>query len=56
VNTSAVTRATRQRAARAPSGPDISCIGRQREAALRILMNNLGAEVAETPSEPLVTL
>ena len=39
---------------RAPRGPDISCRSWQTEAALRMLMNNLDAEVAERPQELVV--
>ena len=33
----------------APRGREISCKGWHQEAALRMLMNNLDAEVAEKP-------
>jgi urocanate hydratase len=39
---------------RAPRGPAISSKGWQQEAALRMLMNNLDAEVAENPDELVV--
>jgi urocanate hydratase len=42
------------RAIRAPRGPEISCRNWQSEAALRMLMNNLDAEVAERPQELVV--
>ncbi len=38
----------------APRGRDISCKGWHQEAALRMLMNNLDAEVAEKPDELIV--
>jgi len=38
----------------APRGRDISCKGWQQEAALRMLMNNLDAEVAERPQDLVV--
>jgi urocanate hydratase len=40
------------RPVRAARGTEISCKGRQQEAALRLLMNNLDPEVAEHPDEP----
>jgi urocanate hydratase len=43
-----------ERRIRAPRGPDISCNSWQTEAALRMLMNNLDAEVAERPQELVV--
>ena len=42
------------RAIRAPRGGEISCLGWQQEAALRMLMNNLDPEVAERPEELVV--
>jgi urocanate hydratase len=39
---------------RAPRGREISCKGWHQEAALRMLMNNLDAEVAEKPGELIV--
>jgi urocanate hydratase len=39
---------------RAPRGTEISCKGWQQEAALRMLMNNLDAEVAERPEDLVV--
>src|SRR6187551_671436 len=39
---------------RAPRGSEISCKGWQQEAALRMLMNNLDAEVAERPEDLVV--
>ncbi len=39
---------------KAPRGPRISCKGWQQEAAMRMLMNNLDAEVAERPQELIV--
>ena len=39
------------RTVRAPRGTEISCLGWQQEAALRMLMNNLDPEVAERPAE-----
>src|SRR5262252_7852590 len=44
--------ATRQ--VRAPRGPEKTCKTWQAEAALRMLMNNLDAEVAERPQELVV--
>ncbi|HZE07794.1 MAG TPA: urocanate hydratase, partial [Gemmatimonadaceae bacterium] len=41
-------------AVRAPRGKAISCRGWQQEAALRMLMNNLDAEVAERPEDLVV--
>jgi urocanate hydratase len=38
----------------APRGSEISCKGWHQEAALRMLMNNLDAEVAENPDELIV--
>src|SRR5437588_7554133 len=42
------------RTVRAPRGTDISCLGWQQEAALRMLMNNLDPEVAERPEQLIV--
>jgi urocanate hydratase len=42
------------RSVRAPRGTELSCRGWQQEAALRMLMNNLDAEVAEDPDELVV--
>ncbi|HEX6389937.1 MAG TPA: urocanate hydratase, partial [Solirubrobacteraceae bacterium] len=42
------------RTVRAPRGADISCKGWPQEAALRLLMNNLDAEVAERPQDLVV--
>src|SRR5438309_6001985 len=42
------------RTIRAPRGSQISCKGWQQEAALRMLMNNLGPEVAERPEQLIV--
>ncbi|HXG90854.1 MAG TPA: urocanate hydratase [Blastocatellia bacterium] len=42
------------RRVKAPRGREISCKGWHQEAALRMLMNNLDAEVAEKPDELIV--
>jgi urocanate hydratase len=42
------------RTVRAPRGTELSCLGWQQEAALRMLMNNLDPEVAEHPEELIV--
>ena len=42
------------RSIRAPRGPDIACKSWQAEAAMRMLMNNLDAEVAERPQDLVV--
>src|SRR5258707_13520922 len=42
------------RVVRAPHGTELSCLGWQQEAALRMLMNNLDPEVAERPEELIV--
>ncbi|MFY9557276.1 MAG: urocanate hydratase [Blastocatellia bacterium] len=42
------------RTVKAPRGREISCKGWHQEAALRMLMNNLDAEVAEKPDELIV--
>jgi len=39
---------------RAPRGGSISCKGWTQEAALRMLMNNLDAEVAEQPDDLII--
>jgi urocanate hydratase len=46
--------ATNQRSIKAPRGTELTCKGWQQEAALRMLMNNLDAEVAEKPDELIV--
>ena len=45
---------TAPRVIRAPRGTELSCLGWQQEAALRMLMNNLDPEVAERPEELIV--
>ena len=42
------------RPVRAPRGSTLSCMGWEQEAALRMLMNNLDAEVAERPDDLVV--
>ena len=42
------------RIVRAPRGTTITCKGWQQEAAMRMLMNNLDADVAEKPAELIV--
>src|SRR6195256_4151623 len=42
------------RTVRAPRGSEISCKGWQQEAPLRMLLNNLDAEVAEHPEDLVV--
>lgn len=42
------------RTVRAPRGTELSCLGWQQEAALRMLMNNLDPEVAERPDDLVV--
>src|SRR3954471_18535042 len=42
------------RPVRAPRGTELSALGWQQEAALRMLMNNLDAEVAEHPDKLVV--
>ena len=42
------------RPVRAPRGTALSCLGWPQEAALRMLMNNLDAEVAENPDDLVV--
>ena len=51
MNTTASTTPAGPRPVRAPRGTEISCKGCQQEAALRMLMNNLDPEVAESPDE-----
>jgi urocanate hydratase len=46
--------ATKTRTIRAPRGTELSCRGWPQEAALRMLMNNLDAEVAERPQDLVV--
>jgi len=41
-------------AIRAPRGTQLSCLGWQQEAALRMLMNNLDPEVAERPEDLVI--
>src|SRR5579884_2634558 len=48
------TTAPETRTIRAPRGTDLSCLGWQQEAAMRMLMNNLDPEVAERPEELIV--
>jgi urocanate hydratase len=47
-------RSDNQRAIRAPRGPELNARSWQTEAPLRMLMNNLDAEVAERPEELVV--
>jgi urocanate hydratase len=42
------------RVIRSPRGTEISCLGWQQEAALRMLMNNLDPDVAERPEQLIV--
>src|SRR5258708_6999706 len=42
------------RVIRSPRGTELSCLGWQQEAALRMLMNNLDPEVAERPEQLIV--
>src|SRR5438132_9203264 len=49
-----MTRNDPSRLIRAPRGKELSCRSWQTEAALRMLMNNLDAEVAERPAELVV--
>ncbi|HJT16470.1 MAG TPA: urocanate hydratase, partial [Thermoanaerobaculia bacterium] len=42
------------RTIRAPRGTDLTCLGWQQEAAMRMLMNNLDPEVAERPEQLIV--
>jgi len=42
------------RPVRAPRGTELSCLGWEQEAALRMLMNNLDPEVAERPDDLVV--
>src|ERR1044071_9498396 len=51
---SSFTRNDPSRHIRAPRGRELSCKSWQTEAALRMLMNNLDAEVAERPAELVV--
>ncbi len=51
---SASPRLDNERRIRSPRGPEISARNWQSEAALRMLMNNLDAEVAERPQELVV--
>ena len=44
----------KDRVVRAPRGTHLSCKGRQQEAALRMLMNNLDPEVTELPRDLVV--
>src|SRR5579884_3733888 len=48
------TTAPETRTIRAPRGTDLSCLGWQQEAAMRMLMNNLDPEVAERPEQLIV--
>src|SRR3954449_2480043 len=48
------TTAEETRVIRSPRGTEISCLGWQQEAALRMLMNNLDPEVAERPEQLIV--
>jgi urocanate hydratase len=48
------TTTTEPRVIRAPRGTEITCLGWQQEAALRLLMNNLDPEVAERPEDLVV--
>jgi urocanate hydratase len=48
------TTTTEPRVIRAPRGTEITCLGWQQEAALRMLMNNLDPEVAERPEDLVV--
>ncbi|MGH2348429.1 MAG: urocanate hydratase, partial [bacterium] len=45
---------TGARRVRAPRGPQLSCRAWPQEAALRMLMNNLDADVAERPDDLIV--
>ena len=45
---------SKPRTVRAPRGTKMTCKGWVQEAALRMLMNNLDAEVAERPEELIV--
>jgi urocanate hydratase len=49
-----ITTVDHSRVVRAPRGTEISCLGWQQEAALRMLMNNLDPEVAERPDQLIV--
>ncbi|MCC6223512.1 MAG: urocanate hydratase [Thermoleophilia bacterium] len=46
--------ASKPREVRAPRGAELSCLGWDQEAALRLLLNNLDPEVAENPAELVV--
>ena len=50
----APSRLDNERKIRSPRGPEISCKSWLTEAPLRMLMNNLDAEVAEKPQELVV--
>ena len=54
MNADAVGRVDNTRRIRAPRGPTLSAKSWQTEAPLRMLMNNLDAEVAEKPEELIV--
>ena len=54
MNADAVDRVDNTRRIRAPRGPTLSAKSWQTEAPLRMLMNNLDAEVAEKPEELIV--
>jgi urocanate hydratase len=49
-----MTTVSEARTIRAPRGTEISCLGWQQEAAMRMLMNNLDPEVAERPEQLIV--
>jgi urocanate hydratase len=49
-----VTGKAKARPVKAPRGTGLTCKGWQQEAAMRMLMNNLDAEVAERPDELIV--
>lgn len=53
-NTNDSSRENSRRSITAPRGREISCKGWHQEAALRMLMNNLDADVAERPDELIV--
>ena len=42
------------REVRAPRGSELTCLGWQQEAAMRMLMNNLDPDVAERPDDLVV--
>jgi len=52
--TTGVDKTVGARKVRAPRGTELSCKGWLQEAAMRMLMNNLDAEVAEKPDELIV--